>query len=223
MDQEPHQMGQRLLREPVRPRVGADEEPRRCAPVDAQGPRREGHRARRTRSLPAPRPDDDHGRHGHAHGPGLREDLAPLHGEPEGACRRLRPRLVQADAPRHGPAHPLPGPAGAEGGADLAGPDPRRGSRARRREGHCGPEGQDPRVRPVHLPAGDDRLGVGRDVPRQRQARRRQRCAHPPRTPEGLGSQPARRAGEGSDRSWKRSRRSSTARSPAARRSRWPT
>ena len=39
-------------------------------------------------------------------------------------------------------------------------------------------------------------LGVGLNLPRQRQARRRQRCAHSPRPAEGLGSQPARRIGQ---------------------------
>ena len=66
-----------------------------------------------------------------------------------------------------------------------------------RRAGHCRPEGQDPRIRPVHLPAGHDGLGVGGNVPRQRQARRRERRAHSPRAAEGLGSQPAGRTGEG--------------------------
>ena len=50
---------------------------------------------------------------------------------------------------------------------------------------------------PVRLAAGQDRLGVGVDVPRQRQARRRQRRAHPARAAEGLGRQRARRAGDG--------------------------
>ena len=45
--------------------------------------------------------------------------------------------------------------------------------------------------------AGLDGLGVGVDVPRLRQARRRERRAHPPRAAEGLGGQPAGSAGEG--------------------------
>ena len=40
---------------------------------------------------------------------------------------------------------------------------------------------------------GLDRLGIGVHLPRLRQARRRQRRAHPPRPAEGLGGQPARR------------------------------
>ena len=97
LDPEPDQVGQRLLRDPVRLRVGADQEPGRRPSVEAQGSRSGHHRARRARSGQAPRADDDHGRHGDAHGPGLREDLASLHGQPAGVRRCLRPRLVQAD------------------------------------------------------------------------------------------------------------------------------
>ena len=58
-------------------------------------------------------------------------------------------------------------------------------------------EGEDPRLRPFGLRARFDRLGVGIDVPRLRQARRRERRTHPPRSPEGLGGQPAGAACEG--------------------------
>ena len=91
------------------------------------------------------------------------------------------------------------------------------------RQGHRRSEGEDPRFRPLGAAAGLDRLGVGIDVPRLRQARRRQRRAHPPRAAEGLGGQPAGAAQDGAGRSSKRSRRSSTTRSRAARRSRSPT
>ncbi len=70
---------------------------------------------------------------------------------------------------------------------------------------------------------GLDRLGVGVHLPRLRQARRRQRRAHPPGAAEGLGGQPARAAGEGAEDPRRHPGASSTARSPAARRSRWPT
>ncbi len=69
--------------------------------------------------------DDAHHRPVAALRPGLREDLAPLHGEPGAVCRRLCPRLVQADASRHGPAHALPRSGGAGRSADLAGPGAR--------------------------------------------------------------------------------------------------
>ena len=61
-----------------------------------------------------------------ADGPGLREDLAALLRESGPVRGRVCPRLVQAHAPRHGPDRALPRPAGAEGDADLAGPDPGR-------------------------------------------------------------------------------------------------
>ena len=57
---------------------------------------------------------------------GLRKNLAPLHGEPGRVRRRLCARLVQADAPRHGSALPLPGQARAQGRAHLAGSGSRR-------------------------------------------------------------------------------------------------
>ncbi len=47
---------------------------------------------------------------------------------------------------------------------------------------------------------GHDRVGVGIDVPRHRQARRRERCAHPPRAAEGLGRQSAGGVGDGAAR-----------------------
>ena len=58
--------------------------------------------------------------------------------------------------------------------------------------GHRGAEGQDPRVRPVGVAACVDRLGVGLDVPRLRQAWRRQRRTH--------SSQPRRRTGRSTSR-----------------------
>ena len=96
-----------------------------------------------------------------------------------------------------GPIVALSRPARSEGAAAVAGPDPRCGSSADRGAGHCRSEGQDPRVRTVHLPTGHDGLGVGGNVPRQRQARRGERGAHSPRAAKGLGSQPAGRTGEG--------------------------
>ena len=71
--------------------------------------------------------------------------------------------------------------------------------------------------------AGLHRLGLGLDLPRLRQARRRQRRAHPPGAAEGLGGQPAGAARQGARQRSRASRRSSTPRRPAARRSRWPT
>ena len=44
----------------------------------------------------------------------------------------------------------------------------------------AGSEGENPRLRPLGIRAGLDGLGVGVDVPRRRQARRRERRAHSP-------------------------------------------
>ena len=170
--------------------------------------------ARGLRPAPA---DDAHDRPRAALRPDLREDLAALPREPGRVRRRVRPRVVQADPPRHGPDPALPRPGGPGRDADLAGPGPRRRPRARRRRRRRRAQAADPRLRPVGLPAGLDRVGVGVDVPRQRQARRRQRRAHPPRAAEGLGGQ---RPGRSSRRCSARSRASSPA---SASRSRSPT
>ena len=58
-------------------------------------------------------------------------------------------------------------------------------------------EGEDSWLRPVGVPARLDRMGVGVDVPRLRQARWREWRAHSSRAPEGLGGQPAGRAQDG--------------------------
>jgi catalase-peroxidase len=55
-------------------------------------------------------------------------------------------------------------------------------------------------IGPDHPPVGGHGLGFGQHVPRQRQARRCQRRAHPPGTAKRLGSQPAGRAGQGAGR-----------------------
>ena len=52
-------------------------------------------------------------------------------------------------------------------------------------DGHRRAQGPDPRLRAVGLPARRHRVGVGLDVPRQRQARRGERGAHPPRAAAG--------------------------------------
>ena len=141
---------------------------------------------------------------------------------PDRIRRCVRARLVQAHASRHGTDRALSRAAGAERDADLAGPDPGCRSSADRRGGDRRAEGEDPRLRPVGVAAGCDGLGVGVDVPRLRQARRRQWRAHPPRAAKGLGGQPAGATRKTCCGSSKRSGQSSTRRPPAARRSRSP-
>ncbi len=81
---------------------------------------------------------------------------------------------------------------------DLAGPDPGREPSADRGEGHRRSQGENPRLGPFGVRTGLDRLGVGLDLPRRRQARRRQRRAHSACAAEGLGREPARATGQGS-------------------------
>ena len=66
----------------------------------------------------------------------------------DGVRRRVRPRLVQADPPRHGPGRPLPRPRGPVRGADLAGPGAGGRPRAGRRRRHRRAQAGDPRLRP---------------------------------------------------------------------------
>ena len=101
LDHDADEVGQQLLREPVRLRVGADEEPGRRAPVDAEG-RRGRARPGRPRPVEEPRADDADDGPVAAVRPGLREDLAALLRAPGRVRRRLREGVVQADAPRHG-------------------------------------------------------------------------------------------------------------------------
>ena len=94
-----------------------------------------------------------------------------------------------------GPRARYLGPVG-PGAAALAGPRPAGRSRADRRAGHRGPQAQDPRLGPVHPGARFHGLERGGQLPRHRQARRRQRSADPPCSAEGLGGQRADPAGK---------------------------
>ena len=79
----------------------------------------------------------------------------------------------------------------------------------------------DPRLGAVARPARGHRVGVGLDLPRQRQARRGERGPHPPGTPARLGGQRPRHAGPGAAHPGRHP--SLLQRLPATRRSRWPT
>ena len=177
--------------------MGTDQEPGRCASVETEEWRRRRHGAGCARPVKASRAIHADHRPRLAVRPCLRKDLKALPRESGSVRRRVRPGVVQADAPRHGPDRALSRPARSEGAAAVARPDPRSESSADRGAGHCCSEGENPRVWPVRFPAGLDGLGVGVDVPRLRQARWSERRAHSPRAAEGLGGQPAGRAGEG--------------------------
>src|SRR4051794_22175479 len=105
--------------------MGADEKSRGSEAVAGQEWAAVGPRPLRP-DKKTPADDADH-RSLAAVRPGLREDLAAVLRESGSVRRRVRPRLVQAHAPRHGPGRALSRPARAEGDANLAGPDPRAG------------------------------------------------------------------------------------------------
>ena len=79
----------------------------------------------------------------------------------------------------------------------MAGPGARGRPRADRRAGHRASQGRGPRLGPVRIPTGRDRLGGGGIVPRHRQARWRQRGTPAPGAAEGLGSERPRGTGAG--------------------------
>ena len=126
LDPDADPVGQLLLGHPVRLRLGADREPGRRQAVAAEGPRGAGARARRAHRGQEEPADDVHGRHGPAGRPGAPRDLRAVPRRPGVLRRPVRPRLVQAAAPRHGPEDPLPRPGRAGRGAHLAGPGARR-------------------------------------------------------------------------------------------------
>ena len=92
VDQRAHQVGQRVLRQPVRLRLRADDEPRRCQAVDTHESRGPGHRARRPRPVEAARPDDADDRPGAEARPDLRADLEAVPREPRPSSPTRSPR-----------------------------------------------------------------------------------------------------------------------------------
>ena len=122
VDDDAHEVEQQLPLEPVRLRVGADQEPGWRAPVEAEARHGCGHGPRCPRPVEAPRAHHADDRPRAAHGPGLREDRAPLLRASAAVRGRLRQGVVQADASRHGAAPAVPRRAGAGGAAALAGP-----------------------------------------------------------------------------------------------------
>ena len=122
-----------------------------------------------------------------------------------------------------GPRLAVSRPARSGGAPAVAGPHSRRQSRIDRGSGHRCVKGRHPRIRTFHLATGHDGLGVGRNVPRQRQARRGERGAHSPCAAKGLGGQPAGRTGDRASEAGGDPEEVQRLRSPAGRRSRWPT
>ena len=145
------QVGQQLLREPVRLRMGADQEPGRRPPVEAEGRRRRG---------TVPDAHDPSKRHAPTmlttdlslrFDPAYEKISRRFHEHPEqfaDAFARAWFKLTHRDM---GPLARYLGPLVPGGGAALAGPDPRGRSPAGRRGGHRRAEGEDPRLGPVDL------------------------------------------------------------------------
>ena len=106
LDQDPGAVEQQLLREPVQVRMGADQVAGRRQAMGGQ--ERAGDHSRRAHPGQVPQADHADHRPDAALRSGIRQDLAPVPRGPAGLRRCLRARLVQADAPRHGPARPLP-------------------------------------------------------------------------------------------------------------------
>src|SRR5581483_4416429 len=88
-------------------------------------------------------------------------------------------------------------PSCAERATALARPGSGSRSQADRRKRCCGAEGENPQVWAVNFTIGHHGMGGGIQLPRFRQARWGQWCAHSPCSAEGLGSKPAGRVGEG--------------------------
>jgi hypothetical protein len=192
--QTPIEWSHLYLREPLRLRVGAGEEPRRRLAVDAQGRAAQGTVPDAHDPEEGARADDAHDRPLAADGPRVRQDLQAFPGEPRGVQRCLRARLVQADAPRHGPALAPARGRGAAGPA-LAGPGASRRSRARRPT----PTPSQLKKRRSSTPGSPSRSSCARRGPpppptAAPTARRRQRRARPPRAAEGLGGEPIPRS-----------------------------
>ncbi len=148
LDERAHEVEQRLPRQPLQIRLGADGEPGRRQAVDPEGPRARRPRAGRPRPLETVPGDDADDGSGAEVRPPLRADRKALLREPRRARGGLRQGLVQAAPPRHGAALALPRPVD-PGGPAVAGPGPRRRARADRRRGRRRAEGEDPRLGPL--------------------------------------------------------------------------
>ena len=210
--------------------MGADEEPRRRAAVDV--PKDE---ARRRAPCPTrtTRPSKSHAPIMFTTDLALKMD--PAYGKISKRFHENPDEFAEARSPKAwyklthrdmGPGRPLPRPEWVAEPQRLAGPGPRGRSPADRREGHRGAEGSSILdVGPLGFGAGIDRLGVGVDVPRHRQAGRRQRRSRAISRRRRTGRSTSRP--RSSPRRWQTLERDSAGvqrlASRAARRSRWRT
>ena len=197
VDEDADEVEQRLLPPPLRLRVGADEEPGGSEPVAAEERRGRRHGAACPRRVHEDRTLHADDRSHPAFRPGLRKDLAALPGAPGSVRRCVRPGVVQADAPRHGPARALPRAGSAGRGAPLAGSGTRRRSSPDRREGHRRPQGQGPGL-------GDDGVRSSSPPPGRRRRRSAARTSAAAPTARGSASLRRRTGRSTSPNSWRR-------------------
>ena len=198
LDAHPEDVGQQLLRDPVRARVGAHEEPRGRPSVDA-----EAAAARRPRVPDAHDPSATHPPMMLTTDLALRLDpvYEPIsrrfYENPDefaDAFARAWFKLTHRDM---GPIERYLGPEVPQEELLWQDPLPAVTHELIGAEEIAALKGQILASGLSVSAARPRRVGVGVDVPRQRQARRRQRRAHPPRAAERLGGQRPGRAGDG--------------------------
>ncbi len=132
------EVGQRVLRQSFRLRVGIHEESRPAATSGPQERRRRRHRARRARSVEEARADDVHDDLALKARPGLRADLAAFPRRPASICGCICQGVVQAHAPRYGTDLAVSRSRSSRRAADLARPAARGRPCADRRTGRRG-------------------------------------------------------------------------------------
>ena len=213
--QTPTKWSNLVLQEPVRTRMGADQEPGRCEAVEGQERARPTFPTRSTRRrsiVPTMLTTDLSLRFD----PAYEKISRRFYEHPEqfaDAFARAWFKLTHRDM---GPRVRYLGPLVPK--EVLIWQDPSPGGRTAISDADVDrAEDQDPRLRPFGIAAGLDGLGIGFNLPRLRQARRRQRRTRSPRAAKGLGGQPARASSRRCLASSRKSRRA------LARRFRWPT
>ncbi len=198
MDHRAGEVGQQLLRQPVRLRVGADEKPRwRTRSGLRTMPRR------RTLVPDAHDPSKKHAPIMFTTDLSLRMDpiYGPIskrfHENPDEFAEAFAKAWYKLTHRDMGPVSSLPRLAGSAEPQLWQDPIPEVDHELIGEQDIADLKAKILASGLVHFPTGLDRLGVGVNVPRHRQTRRRQRGPHSTRAAEGLGSQPASRTGEG--------------------------